>query len=108
MRIEFAVSCASHMFGSTLSNMNPKRFNSYDEAFHYGHEIEEGCYPTVYCIVDGKYILNCQRCEFDNVPYKVYKYESLEHGYIETAVWWEDFVKNPEEFLYLAINIGKE
>lgn len=107
MEIKFCVSCIHHFSGGDPKSIDYQRFDDYDSAFKRGKEIEEECIPAVCCIVDEKYIFNCERSEVDNIPYKIYKIHSSEEGFVEIAVWWKYFINNPKKYSRLACYVLK-
>lgn len=88
--------------GATPDRLLKERFATYDEADAFAERYRDECEPTIYLIVDGKYVFYCARSAVANEPYKVYHLENIKDGQVETRIWWEEFKKNPKEFLHLA------
>ena len=108
MDIKFGVAVAYHMAGATPDKLLKERFSTYDEADRYAEQYRDVCEPTIYLIVDNRYVFNCERSAVANEPYKVYYIKNFKEGQIETRVWWREFTKDPKKFLYLAETIIKE
>lgn len=103
MKIEYGVAYSYHYSGSHYSNIRAC-FNDYDSAKEYADTLEDGL-PTIYCVIDKKYVFYCDRSQVKNEPYRLYKIETFEGGQIWTMIWWNDFCKNPQKFLHLAEGI---
>ncbi|MBR5314183.1 MAG: hypothetical protein IKU45_02075 [Clostridia bacterium] len=104
MNITYGVAVAYHCSGATPDCLRKERFNSYDEADKFADEFRDECEPTIYLILDEKYVFHCKRSAVCNEPYKIYSLEHFPEGQIEKSIWWEYFIKNPYNFLDLAID----
>ena len=99
-KIEFGVAAADRTIG-TVKDLYPCRFADYDSAKAYANTFGD-CFPTVFCIVNDKYVFNCERCATLNRPYKIYKIESHDWGQTTTSVWWDNFITEPEKYFSFA------
>jgi hypothetical protein len=103
MKFEFGVA-ARYRGSGDIEDLYPSRFADYDSAHEYAKTFEE-CFPTIFFIVDEKYVFRCKRCATLNQPYKIYKIECHPWGQVETCVWWSEFIKEPEKYLFFAEGI---
>ena len=103
MKYEFAVAHAYHMSGGRVEDIDNMRFLNYKEAEDYARTFLEYCHPTIYIIIDNKYVFYCHYSEiFDEVPW-VYSIQSTPWGQIETRIWWNKLVENPSVFYHFAV-----
>lgn len=105
MKIEFAVAVQYHFTGATPDHLTKERFATYDDADAFAEQYRDECAPTIYVIVNNKYVFNCERSAVANEPYKIYYLKGFEEGQIEIRVWWREFKKDPKKFLHLATAI---
>lgn len=108
MKINFGVAIAFHFSGADVSRLSPQRFSTYDEAAEYANRYCHECVPTIYAILNDEYAFYCERSAVRNVPYMVSQIKTIEGGQVETRIWWEMFVKNPEKFIHLGQRIPPE
>lgn len=96
------------MSGGGVDDIDRERFDDYDSAFKYACSLEE-CMPTIYLILNDKYCYYCKRSAVENEPYVVYNINETDFGYIETRIWYSEFIKNPQEYIkYCVGTITKE
>lgn len=100
MKYEFGVASLTHFSGAGPEHLGKERFADYDSAKAWADNFND-CYPTVYVIVDG-YAFHCERSAVENLPYSIKHYQSTEWGMIETLVWWDKLIQNPEKFYHLS------
>ena len=105
MDIKFGVAVAYHCAGAGPSALHENRFATYDEADQYADQYRDECEPTIYVIVDNKYVFYCKRSAVANEPHIIYHLETFDEGQIETRIWWRKFSEHPENFLHLATAI---
>lgn len=106
MIIEFGVAWTPHSNGARYTKIDHKRFPDYDKALEYACTFDD-CLPTIYLIVDKKYVFDCRRSKVKNIPYCIYHIERImsdrgSTGMVETSIWWDDFVKDYKKYLHLA------
>lgn len=104
MNITYGVAVIYHCSGATPDRLRKERFNTYDEADEFANEFRDECEPTIYLILDENYVFHCKRSAVCNEPYKIYSLEHFPEGQIEKSIWWKYFIKNPYNFLDLAID----
>lgn len=102
MRFEFGVAHQSHMAGANPDKLDKCRFADYYSADEYADGFRDECEPTIYLIVEGKYVFHCKTVYGGNDLAWVYHLESKPWGQIETRIWWKEFKANPEKFFDLA------
>lgn len=101
-KFEFGVAECYHMASAKVEHMGKQRFLDYDSAQEYVRTVND-CFPTIYLIVNDEYCFYCKRSAVKNLPCWVYSIESTPWGQIETRIWWNDFIKNPNKFFHLAV-----
>ena len=107
MKFEFRVASLYHFSGANPEYIKGPSFNNYDSAKEYSNTLDE-CMPTIYLVVDEKYVFYCERSTVENIPYKIYRIQSFEGGQIETKIWWTEFIKNPKKYLHFVQKILDE
>lgn len=108
MKYEFAVACACHCSGAGIQYIGKERFSTHKAAQNYADKIDD-CIPTIYIIIDDKYVFYCHPyhpsvwlAKNDVVPW-VYSIQPTPWGEIETRIWWRELIKNPQAFYHLAV-----
>ncbi len=105
MKYEFAVAYAYHMSGGKVEDIDSRRFADYDSAEEYAHSFDD-CHPTIYIIIDDKYVFYCHRSMVSNSISWVYSIEAkTPWGQVETRIWWKALEENPSAFYHLAEGI---
>lgn len=104
MKYQFAVAVHYHHMGANPDHIRKERFDDYDSADAFAQNYRDECEPTIYVIIDEKYVFYCERTAVDNKVAYVYSLQSTGWGQIKTSIWWEDFLENPEIFYYLAVD----
>lgn len=102
MIIEYGVAYAHHFCGAPYTQMDDMRFSDYDKALEYASTFED-CEPTIYLIVDKKYVFDCERSKVKNCPYCIYNVEKIVGGIVKVSIWWHEFIKDYEKYLYLSV-----
>ena len=104
MKYQFAVAVEYHCIGADPDHIRKERFDDYDSANAFAENYRDECEPTIYIIIDEKYVFYCKRSAVDNAVSYVYSLQSTGWGQIKTSIWCEDFLENPEIFYYLAVD----
>lgn len=104
MKYQFAVAVQYHFSGASPDRITKERFNDYDSANAFADTFRDECEPTIYIIIDEKYVFYCTRSAVANKVAYVYSLQSTGWGQIKTTIWWENLIKNPEIFYYLAVD----
>jgi hypothetical protein len=104
MKYQFAVAVQYHCMGADPDRITKERFDDYDSANAFADKYREECEPTIYIIIDEKYIFYCKRSAVANKVSYVYSLQNTGWGQIKTTIWWEHLVENPKNFYYLAVD----
>lgn len=102
MKIEFAVASCCHMAGAGINYIRRERFLDYDSAKAYADTFND-CLPTIYIVINDLYVFYCHRSAVANTISWIYSIESKPWGQVETKIWWNKFIENPEAFFHLAV-----
>ena len=105
MKVEFGVAICYHCCGASPKHLTEERFTDYDSANAFAEKFREECEPTIYCIINDKYIYYCSRSAVENSIYQIYNIQNMGWGQIETRIWWREFEKNPKKFFQFAVGI---
>jgi hypothetical protein len=104
MKYQFAVAVEYHCIGADPDHIREERFDDYDSADAFAQNFREECEPTIYVIIDEKYVFYCKRAVIGNQVAYAYSRQYTGWGYIKTVIWWEDLLENPKNFYYLAVD----
>ena len=102
MKIQFGVAIQYHCSGADPDHLTKDRFATYDEADLFAEMCRDECEPTIYVILNDKYVFHCERSAVANQPYKIYHLETFKGGQVETRIWWREFTTHPLDFVHLA------
>lgn len=102
MKLQFGVAICCHCTGANPDYLTKDRFATYEEADKFAEMYREECEPTIYVILNDKYVFHCERSAVENQPYKIYHLKIFKEGQIETRIWWKEFTKHPLDFVHLA------
>ena len=108
MKYEFGVARSHHCSGTGVDALGSERFPTYEKAWEYARQ-EDECRPTIYIIIDEKYVFYCtpyaksSYASSDQPVPRIYSIESKPWGQVETRIWWAGFKKNPSAFYHLAV-----
>ena len=101
-KYEYGVAYRDHYAGATPDYLTSERFQDYDSAQNWASNNIIDCFPTIYLIVDDKYVFHCTRSKVENLPYEIEYYQTTEWGQITTIVWWKNFIQEPTKFFHLC------
>ena len=107
-KYEFGVAFLYHRCGAGPEHMDECRFKTYKEAREYAKRTAFECNPTIYIIINDKYVFYCHPYGLDEYATEdspcayIYSIESKSWGQMRTTIWWREFAKNPSAFLHLA------
>jgi hypothetical protein len=113
MKCEFGIAYKPHHSGASANDLTERRFPTFRQANKAAHSYDD-CFPSIYLIIDDKYVFHFRPYNsevWENIPEDgnyisyILHIESKPWGQIRTLVWWEEFVKNPEQFFHLAERI---
>lgn len=104
MKYQFAVAIQYHCIGAGPDRITKERFDDYDSADAFADKYRDECEPTIYIIIDEKYVFYCERSDFDNEVACVYNLQFTGWGKIKIDIWWEHLIENPKNFYYLAVD----
>lgn len=110
MKCEFGIAYKPHHSGASANDLTKERFSTYLQAVKATQSYDD-CFPSIYLIVNDKYVFYFEpynsaiwenKPEDSNFVCYIVHIESKPWGQIRTLVWWEEFIKNPEQFFHLA------
>lgn len=103
MKIEYAVSFPLwHTVGGNFRAEDP-RFDTYEKAQQHAQENCDSSYlPDIYLVLNDKYVFNTVKHPFEDKLSKISRIVPIDGGYITTEIFWENFQKDPEKYLFVA------
>lgn len=107
MNLEFGVAYLYHHAGAPPKYLDGHWFKDYDSAAEHARRFCDECAPTIYLVVNRKWVFYCERSAVCNEPYVVYSIQVLPGnvGQVETRIWWSEFIKDPEKYLHYAESV---
>lgn len=104
MKFEYYIAARDHCFGAEpediIWNMP---FYYFSEALREARSYEN-CFPTIYFVVDKKYIFYVDKSKVDENPYRLFTIKEIEKDVRqEISIDFKKFLESPERFLKYAL-----
>lgn len=104
MKFEYYIAARDHCFGAEpediIWNMP---FYYFSEALRVARSYEN-CFPTIYFVVNKKYIFYVDKSKVNENPYRLFTIKEIEKDVRqEISIDFKKFLESPERFLKYAL-----